>query len=184
MFVAEFDEGVDVKPVLPAARQQAIERCTDPLRKRQSYCVWRLLDYALKQTVGKGVEEMDFTVDGNGKWSCNGGVHFSLSHCARVVAVAVCERPVGIDVEALDTQRFDARLAERILTEKERSIYDSLPIDERALTLVKIWTKKEGLFKRDGGKSFVPNAIDTTDNEVCCQEIVVGSKEYVVAVIS
>lgn len=183
VYVAEFDEAVEVQPVQPVARQQVIEQCGDELHKRQRYCVWRLLDYALKQRCGLGVDELDFTVDGNGKWSCNGGVHFSLSHCEHVVAVAVSESPVGIDVEAVSKQRFNARLSERILTAREQTLYNSLPPARRPRALAEMWTVKESLFKRDGGKIFAPASIDSTARQTQCQTLVIGkSNQYVIAV--
>ena len=182
VYVAQFENSVQVQAVLPAIRQQSIEQCADDLHKRQRYCVWRLLDYALQQRIGKGVDELSFSVDGNGKWSCNGGVHFSLSHCGNVVAVAVSEHPVGIDVEACDVERFNARLAQRILTDGERETYQALPTDKRPQALLEIWTKKESLFKRDGGKTFTPNAIDTSTNNSQCQTLEIHNNKYVVAV--
>ena len=182
VFVAEFDEGVEVKSVQPPIRNEMIARTADPHLKRQRYCVWRLLDYALRQTVGKGVDELSFEIDGNGKWSADCGVRFSLSHSGNVVAVAVGDLPVGVDVERLDEKRFNARLARRILTEGELALYNNVPPDKRPQALVKTWTKKEAVFKRDGGKAFTPNAIDTLLNKAHCEIVTVGDDEYVVAV--
>ena len=178
MYVAEFDANVEVQPVMPLARQAVIEQTTDPLLKRQRYCVWRLLCDALQQVTGKCADELSFTVDGNGKWRCDGCVHFSLSHSGNVVAVAVARQPVGIDVEALDDKRFNARLARRILTENELTLYNSVPPCERPQALVKTWTQKESLFKRDGGSIFAPKQIDTTLHQTQCQTY----KRYLVAV--
>ena len=183
VYAAQFDETVEVQPVLPPARQQFIERCSSDLHKRQSYCVWQLLDYALRERLGYGVDKLNFTVDGNGKWSCEGcGVHFSLSHCASVVAVAVAEHPVGIDVEAVDGRCFNARLAQRILTENERAIYNNVTQAQKPQMLAEAWTKKESLFKRDGGKNFAPSAIDTCEQKVACKTLTFGNKTLVVAV--
>ena len=182
VFVAGFDGSVDVKPVSPAARQRYIDSCNDGQAKRQRYCVWVLLDYALKQTVGKGVDEFSFTVDTNGKWHCDGGVDFSLSHCGNVVAVAVSEQPVGVDLEAVNEPRFNLRLANRILTEREQALFDKLPQERQPQALLEFWTKKESLFKRDGNKAFVPSAIDTTTNNSSCLSIVMNDEQYTIAV--
>ena len=182
VFVAGFDGGVDVKPVAPAARQRYIESCNDGQAKRQRYCVWVLLDYALKQTVGKGVDELSFTVDTNGKWHCDGGVDFSLSHCGNVVAVAVSAQPVGVDVEAVKEHRFNLRLANHILTGREQALFDKLPQERQPQALLEFWAKKESLFKRDGGKTFVPSAIDTTTNNSSCLSIVMNDEQYTIAV--
>lgn len=182
VYVAQFDEGIQVQPVQPAARQRMIDGCADTLGKQQHYCVWQLLDYALKQHCGKGVDELSFAVDGNGKWSCNGGVNFSLSHSGRVVAVALSSSPVGVDVEAVDGMRFNARLARRILTDGERTLYDNAPQQQQVRLLAEFWTKKESIFKRDGGKAFAPVATDTTGQNVACKLLEFGKKEMVLAV--
>ena len=182
VYLAHFDGAVEVKSVLPLIRQRAIEECSDGQTKRQRYCVWQLLDYALKQTIGKGVDELDFAVDEYGKWSCNGGVHFSLSHSGSVVAVAVSASAVGIDVEAVDEQRFNARLASRILTEGELTLYSSVPQEQRPQMLAAAWTKKESVFKRDGGKSFVPSSIDTSLATTFSEKVTFGDNEFVLSV--
>lgn len=181
VYVATFDDSVAVQPVAPAARQRLIEQTADIHLKRQRYCVWRLLDYALRQTLGKGVDELSFDVDGNGRWHC-GEICFSLSHSGNAVAVAVCQRNVGIDIEAFCQARFNARLAHRILTEREHALYNALPASERPRLLAEYWTKKESVFKCCGGAAFVASAIDTADTEIFSKIIVLDCVEYVVAV--
>ena len=180
--MAQFDEAVEVKPVSPAIRQQMIEQCANLLHKQQRYCVWQLLDYALRKRCGKGVDAFDFSVDDNGKWNTDCGVSFSLSHSGNVVAVALSDTPVGIDVEAVDVKRFNARLAQRILTENERAIYNNVTRVEQPHLLAEFWTKKESLFKRDGGKAFAPSAIDTTTNSVSSTNITFNDKIIVVSI--
>ena len=181
VYVAQFDEATEVQPVAPLLRQQAIEQCGDVLHRQQRFCVWRLLDYALREQCGKGVDELSFNVDDNGKWSCNGGMHFSLSHSGNVVAVAVCTNPVGVDVEAVDGKRFNARLAQRILTENERAVYNNVTRAKQPRVLAEFWTQKESIFKRDGGTAFVAKAIDTTEQKVNCQLVKFGNVDYVIA---
>ena len=181
VYVAKFDSYVEVQSVLPVARQQQIEQCTDEQRKRQHSCVWRLLDSALKQRIGKGVDELELSIDDNGKWICNGGIHFSLSHCSNVVVVAINEQTVGVDIEAYDEQRFNSRLAKRILMANEREIYDSLPSDKQPRALLEVWTKKESLFKRNGGKNFSPVLIDTTATYNYTTTVTLGDENYVLS---
>ena len=187
VYVAQFDKAVEVQPVLPPIRQQMIDGCQDATHKQQSYCVWLLLDYALKQKCGKGVDAFTFTVDGNGKWSSDNGVSFSLSHSENVVAVALSSKAVGVDVEAVNCKRFNARLADRILTENERSIYNNVTRATREAQprlLAEFWTAKESVFKRDGGNAFVASGIDTTSQNVACQTVTFDGETYIVSVAS
>lgn len=202
VYVAAFDKSVVVREVEPALRNESIQQCKDPLTKQQRYCVWRLLDYALKQRYGKGVKDYNFTVT-NGKWACD-EVYFSLTHCDNVVAVAVGSDNVGIDVEAVEhfsRHVDDSKFVERVLTADEMGKYINLPPEQKAQALAILWTRKESLFKLDGSGAFSPNSIETNlGNEQslssltrpaplaqrslmsCCGTVLIGEKEYALAV--
>lgn len=169
VYVAEFDDGVEVKDVLPSVRNEAIAEARDPKLKRQRYCVWRLLDYALRDVVGKGVADLTFAKNEFGKWSCE-VAHISLSHSAHAVSVAVSvTEGVGVDLEFVDNANFNSRLAERILTQKELFVYNNVTREEQVRLLAEFWTKKEAIFKRVGGAVFSPSAIDTQNDSIFSQ---------------
>lgn len=186
VYVAQFDYSVKVQPVLPDIRQQAIEECTNPLTRLQRYCVWQLLDHALKKRVGMGVDMFNFTVDANGKWHCDQDVHFSLSHSGFVVAVAVCDRPVGIDVD--EVGRFskftnDDKFVKRVLTEDEQKEFQNVSPERRAEFLAQRWVRKESIFKRDGGEKFTPNQISTVDVREGGSPLEFDGEKYVLSVV-
>ncbi len=89
---------------------------------------------------------------------------FSLSHKDDLVAVAVSRSPVGIDIEKIDAERFDEKLQARILTPAERSALSRLAASERSLRANILWTEKEALFKRDNGKLFAANKLETANS--------------------
>lgn len=183
VYVATFDSEVVVGEVEPDIRNQWIQRSTDWTTKRQRYCVWRLLDYALRDCYGKGVDSFTFTVE-CGKWKCD-GVRFSLSHCNNLVAVAVSDSEVGLDVEAVasfaERAHKDGFLA-RILTDNEQRLVKSTPVDHREQVLAQIWTKKESYYKLRGGISFAPKRIDTAQFAPYCEIVTVNGEEYALAV--
>ena len=72
-------------------------------------------------------------------------VHFSISHCRRAVLCAVCDAPVGVDVEEL---QYDPSLARAVLSEAELSQLLACP-DPR-LCFTELWTRKESLLKLEG----------------------------------
>lgn len=187
VFIAKFDKAVEVREVKPALRNEVIQRCTDTLAKQQRYCVWLLLDYALRQRFGKGVADLNFSVDANGKWHCD-GVYFSLTHCDRIVAVAVCHEQVGIDIEAVASfNRYaaDGKFVERVLTNGERAEFESISAKQRPQALATFWTRKESLFKLEGGGTFVPKLIDTIckqQSNMHCQFLHIDGVEYSLAV--
>lgn len=73
--------------------------------------------------------------------------HFSISHSGGLCALALSDRPVGIDLQSLsafdliaDTERF----SKRFLASDERAAFSEEPTREQ---LCRIWTQKEALAK-------------------------------------
>ena len=185
VYLAKFDATVEVKPVQPAIRNQAIQRCTDALTRQQRYCVWRLLDYALKEHCGKGVDSYNFNVATNGKWTSNAPAQFSLSHSNNVVAVAVSAREVGVDIEAVSsfTQRAsDEAFVCRVLNSTERQQLMYCEPSRRDMKLALLWTHKESVFKLDSGPFFAPSSIDTAKRFADSRLLEIADSEYALSV--
>ncbi|MBO5889522.1 MAG: hypothetical protein J6Q58_05220, partial [Clostridia bacterium] len=82
----------------PAERQREIESTLNMKVKEEKYYAWKVLEYALDKTFGYKIEDFAFSKTQYGKWeTC--GVYFSISHSHRVVAVAVSNEPIGVDIE-------------------------------------------------------------------------------------
>lgn len=161
VYVAAFDGNQQVSPVEPVLRNDFIVNTSDRLTRQQRYCVWKLLDHALCEQLGINVADLHFAVDDNGKWYLDNGIQFSLSHSSRGIAVAICNDPVGVDLQLFDSKRFDARLAKRILNDYEQAVYNFASIIDQPRLLAEKWSQKESLFKLDGGKTFTPRSINT-----------------------
>ena len=73
-------------------------------------------------------------------------IHFSISHCKEAIAVAVADRPVGIDVETL--RMPSEALAERVMDEGEKLRFDISDTPKDFFTA--IWTAKEAVMKCRG----------------------------------
>lgn len=79
----------------------------------------------------------------------NCGLHVNVSHSGDVVALAMAERPVGIDVEAIaEAVPWEAMTIAFSPTERAR--LSGLAGDERRRRFYEIWTRKEALLKADG----------------------------------
>lgn len=74
-------------------------------------------------------------------------IHFSLSHCSRGVLAAVASRPVGCDIEDIQTD-VSEELLDVALSEREKQAVLDSKNREEAFTL--LWTRKESVVKRDG----------------------------------
>lgn len=73
-------------------------------------------------------------------------IHFSISHCKEAIAVAVADRPVGIDVETL--RMPSEALAEKVMDKGEKLHFDISDTPEDFFTA--LWTEKEAVMKCRG----------------------------------
>jgi 4'-phosphopantetheinyl transferase len=75
------------------------------------------------------------------------GLHLSLATRSGIVAVALAERPVGIDVERVDPA---AALPLAVLHRDEAAMLLELPEAARALGFARLWSAKEAYVKALG----------------------------------
>ena len=79
----------------------------------------------------------------------NNPIYISISHSGNFAAVAFHTAPVGIDIEVL--KPIDNRLKTRICTDSDLSFLNQSENQTKEnLNLLKIWTAKEGYFKKTG----------------------------------
>lgn len=88
----------------------------------------------------------DLITDRNGKPALRDGrAQFSLSHSGFYVALAVAERPVGVDVERV--RPLDWQVARRCFTALEMDWLSAEPTGE---AFCRLWTGKEAILKATG----------------------------------
>lgn len=134
-------------PKLSLQRRKKVDSLRFLPDKIASASAYLLLRYSLKKEYGYSdapkfgflAEKKPFLIDRE-------DVFFSLSHDRSGVGVALSEKPVGADVQTLF--KYENILAETILSEKERSVFDLLHIDDALIT--RLWTMKESLGKKRG----------------------------------
>lgn len=91
-----------------------------------------------------GLENYTLSVSQNGKPYIDGNpLYFSISHSADVLAIAVADQEIGLDIEKLRS------------TENYASVYKRLTTKERGeatnpLSFFKNWTAKESFVKMNG----------------------------------
>ena len=100
VFAARLPDTYLYEPIYPPERQAEIEKCSNEKVKREKYFVWKLLEYAIFNTIGEPIENFNFEKNPNRKWVSD-RVYFSLSHSDGVVAVALSDREVGVDIERI-----------------------------------------------------------------------------------
>ena len=115
----------------------------------------------------------------NGKWACD-KCEFSLSHGENAVAVALSRKPVGVDVELIKKPVVDG-LEKKILSDAETIEFNVA--EDKTDYLITAWSKKESVFKRDGGKNFAPKQIEDY-SETHSTEVEVAGERYRLAITS
>ena len=183
VYAAKFPFDVESKEIYPPERANEIESCSNEQVRLSKYYVWKLLESALMRTFGLKIKKVTFTKNQSGKWEC-GDCCFSLSHSGNLVAVALSRKSVGVDIERKDTARFDEKIAQKILTEREEEEVKQLDENARGAALNLLWTKKEALFKQGGEGAFNPRNVETADGRFLSKEIAAGGERYILTVAS
>lgn len=116
--------------------------------QQQRDAAGRLLARGLARAFGVRPDELVFERNSFGKPSLAGrrGVHFSVAHCPDAVAVAVADRPVGVDVERIRPR--DRYVAARCLDASERERVEAASEPDREF--FRYWTLKESYVKALG----------------------------------
>ena len=89
---------------------------------------------------------------------CN--LHFSISHTTNLVACAISNSAVGLDVEK--KREFSLNLAKRIFNEKE--LINFLNNKNRYNYFFEVWTKKESFCKKNDLNFFANLSILNSSN--------------------
>lgn len=170
-----------ILPLYPPLRYREITECKSEKARIEKYCVWKLLEKAVREELKCDFDNLEFTKNDNGQWICP-EFHFSLSHTEGLVCVAISPSPVGVDVER--AKKIREELKGKILTEREISDMEALPPEERGRYLLCAWVKKESIFKKSGGRSLLPNRIETEEHPTTLKSFCLEGEEYIISVCS
>lgn len=121
----------------PERRKQVLKLRHEPRKKATVLGEW-MAKTILAEMSGTPLEEIHLLRTEKGKPYAEGLPFFSITHSDEYVAVAVSDRPVGIDMERL--RPADPRLAERIGADPTRFFEE--------------WTAKEAHYKIYGNPDF------------------------------
>ena len=167
-------------PLSCVERQNEIESISNERVRREKYYVWRLLEYAIKNSLGADASRLCFTKGKNRKWSCE-EFEFSLSHSGEALAVVISDRAVGVDVERIRVRDVN-RMAEYMLTESEREEYENVFDNERVEWLIRKWCQKEAIFKSFDEEIFAPKRIETAEFFTLVTDFELENEKYILAV--
>lgn len=124
--------------------------------RMRSLAATHLLNMILKES---GCLNAKLETDQNGKPYLSGcDLFISLSHSEEGVVAAVSHSPIGIDIEKI--RPIDDKLIDYVCNANEKAYVLSGNEDKNRRFLT-VWTAKEAIFKKVGGKS--ARAVDTTE---------------------
>jgi phosphopantetheinyl transferase len=132
----------DWLPRLPAAKRARVDRLREPADRAATLLGIRLLDAAL---AARGVDDAvgRLLYPARGRPSLPGGPEFSISHARGLVACAIADDPIGLDLERRDAVRpTQLRL---VLDADERAA-----VAGGALDATDAWVMKEAVLKAAG----------------------------------
>jgi phosphopantetheinyl transferase len=128
-----------------------------PPRARREFAASRaLLRELLQAATGLAADAWEVSAQANSApaaraapgRAATGTLHASLSHRLGWVAAAVCDGPVGVDIECDRPSRSDPReRAALMLSPAELARWQALPAEELEGALLTAWTVKEAWFK-------------------------------------
>lgn len=133
-------------PLVPETRRSQAMAFKHTFGRFASLKSYLMLASLLKDTFG--VERVEMAVGEHGKPYLAGrpDIHFNISHCKNAIAVAVSDRPVGIDAESL--RSFSDSLLDKTMNPVEKALILSSPKPDEAF--ISYWTRKEAVFKLMG----------------------------------
>lgn len=123
-------------------RKEQIRRYKNEKSKKSTLAGEWLARCMLADFLGKKPWEFKILPNESGKLYCenSGGVFFNISHSEELVAVAICDEEVGIDIEVF--RPVSQKLIEKVCTKNELD-----HTSDAMHHFFEIWTAKEAYFK-------------------------------------
>lgn len=139
------------EPLYCEERQTEINHCLTQKSHDEKYYIWHLLQFAMKDTFHIDIKNVSFSHLKNGKWTCP-LCYFSFSHSGPLLAVALSNQKVGIDIQSIRDISNKSKMMSYLLSNEEQDLFTNL----NSLNLLRIFSLKEALFKSGEQDFFNP----------------------------
>lgn len=133
-------------PILPESRKEKVDNFIFDKDKKLSSGVYLLLKKMLDE---ENIEDPIIETEKDGKpyISNHENIHFNMSHAGRMVACAISDKEIGIDIEKIDPL-IDMKIAQTFFYNSE---YNNIKkSDKRVDQFFKYWVLKESYMKYTG----------------------------------
>ncbi len=181
VYLAPIPDKFKYKTLYPKQRDKEVRAVKNDEVKRHKYYAWKLLEYALANTFGYDIKRLELSKAQSGKWTCP-DCELSISHSGRLVAVALSRKPVGVDIQ-VEKNVISSTFEERMFTENEQQLLAKIDCEQdRHAELLKLWAKKESIFKTLNCDRYIPAEIETSDHDVYVESVDFEGVAYHLAV--
>lgn len=137
--------------LLSAEEEARARRYVTPAQRRRYRLSRALLRALLARCLGRAPRSLPIVTTAQGKpCLADGALHFNLSHSGRILAIAVGDAAVGVDVEGGYPGLDADGLARRILSPAELNTYAALSPAGRRSYLLRRWSEQEAFAKATG----------------------------------
>ncbi len=163
VYFAAVPEALPEQPLEPPEREREVRQTANLPLASQKYAAWKTLEYAVRRSFGYRFSDLRFTKERGGKWSCD-KLQFSIAHTDGAVAVAVSNGAVGVDLENVEvfSAKYGRDDAVNAMCEKALTTAESAADGGCGVTrFLRLWTKKESIYKYRPTGSFQPQCIET-----------------------
>ena len=181
VYVAAIPDKFKYKALYPKQRDKEVRSVKNDEVRKHKYFAWKLLEYALKHTFGYEIDNLELTKTPSGKWICS-NCELSISHSGKLVAVALSRKPVGVDIQ-IEKNIASSTFECRMFTQKEQEHLAEICCDStRSNELLKLWAKKESIFKTLNSDKYIPAEIETSDHDAYVESVDFEGVTYHLAV--
>lgn len=172
-------------------RRTKVKRFKNTIQKKCTLAGECLARKTLAEVTGENPDHFVILADEKGKLYCDdfSQIHFNISHSDDFVAVAVCDKPVGIDIESV--RKVSLKLAKKVCTQKELEyIFKKLPDENDYLSqktehikrFLEIWTIKEAYFKCIGTGITDFQSLDAFGNDF--KKTKIENNDYIMHIVT
>jgi 4'-phosphopantetheinyl transferase len=141
---------------LTPAELALCDRCRLPHVRQHKIVARARLRQILSGYLDRSPLEIEITTGLQGKPQV-AGIEFNLSHSGNVVAYAVSDRPIGIDIERIRSMDLSG-IIQRFFAPSEFAAWQKLPQMEQEIAFFRTWTVKEAYLKAIGTGLHTPLA--------------------------
>lgn len=147
VYLIDINKVEPIKEKLPLVVIKHVNQYKNKQAKSTSKLAWQCLNHLLRKNYKTDLKTLSFNKKGK-PFLKNKKIYFSLSHSFDMIAIAISNSWVGIDVEKIINKKYANLLAEKMLNSGQKQKY--ITSKNKLEYLTKVWTQRETIVKLNG----------------------------------